>query len=279
VKELSGKVAVVTGGASGIGRALGDRFASNGMKVVLADVDEKELDVAANELRELGAQAVGVRADVAVATDLEHLRDAALHAFGSVHVVCNNAGVGTGGPLWEVPLESWRWVLGVNLWGVIHGVHTFTPLLVEQGEGHIVNTASSAGLTSVPLVGPYATTKHAVVGLSESLALDLAGTGVGVSALCPMWVRTRILESYRNAPPEVLAAEEARGSPLPDRMSVLAAIVEGGLDPAFVAEEVIEAVKTDRFYVLPHPAVKDAAVERARRIALDESPAAAPLFG
>ena len=279
MKELSGKVAVVTGGASGIGRALGDRFASNGMKVVLADVDEKELDVAANELRELGAQAVGVRADVAVATDLEHLRDAALHAFGSVHVVCNNAGVGTGGPLWEVPLESWRWVLGVNLWGVIHGVHTFTPLLVEQGEGHIVNTASSAGLTSVPLVGPYATTKHAVVGLSESLALDLAGTGVGVSALCPMWVRTRILESYRNAPPEVLAAEEARGSPLPDRMSVLAAIVEGGLDPAFVAEEVIEAVKTDRFYVLPHPAVKDAAVERARRIALDESPAAAPLFG
>ncbi len=279
MKELSGKVAVVTGGASGIGRALGGRFAADGMKVVLADVDEENLEVAAAELRGLGAQAVGVRADVAVASDVEHLRDATLQEFGGVHVVCNNAGVGTGGPLWQVPLESWRWVLGVNLWGVIHGVHTFTPLLVEQGEGHIVNTASSAGVTSVPLIGPYATTKHAVVGLSESLVLDLAGTGVGVSALCPMWVRTRILESYRSAPPEVLAAEEARGTPLPDRMSVLAAIVENGLDPAFVAEKVIEAVKAERFYVLPHPAVREAAVERARRIAQDEAPAAAPLFG
>ncbi len=279
MKELSGKVAVVTGGASGIGRSLADSFAADGMKVVLADVDEEGLEAAAAQLRALGAQAVGVRADVAVATDVEHLKDAALQAFGGVHVVCNNAGVGAGGPMWEVPLESWQWVLGVNLWGVIHGVHTFTPLLVEQGEGHIVNTASSAGVTSVPLIGPYATTKHAVVGLSESLALDLAGTGVGVSALCPMWVRTRILESSRNAPPEVLAAEEARGSPLPDQMAALAAIVESGLDPAFVAQQVIEAVKTDRFYVLPHPAVKAAAVERARRIAQDEPPSAAPLFG
>jgi len=279
VEQLAGKVAVVTGAASGIGRALAGRFAAEGMRVVLADVEEPGLEAAVAELQSSGAEVTGVRTDVAVAADVAHLRDATIQAFGEVHVVCNNAGVATGGPIWEVSLESWRWVLGVNLWGVIHGVHAFTPLLVEQREGHIVNTASAAGITSVPFIGPYATTKHAVVALSESLALDLAGTGVGVSALCPMWVRTRIHESTRNAPPSVLAAEEGRGLLTPEGVSLLAGFVESGLDPAVVAGHVVEAVKTDRFYVLPHPAVKDAAVERARRIAEDAAPASVPLFG
>ena len=278
MEQLTGKVAVVTGAASGIGRALADRFAAEGMRIVLADVEEQALDTATEELRAAGAEAVGIPTDVSVAADLEHLRDVALRAFGTVHVVCNNAGVGAGGPIWTVPLESWRWILGVNLWGVIHGVHAFTPLLVEQGEGHIVNTASAAGIVSAPFLGPYVTSKHAVVALSESLALDLAGTGVGVSVLCPLWVRTRIHESSRNAPAEVLRAEPALEVSMPAHLSQLAAIVERGLDPGVVAGQVTDAVRRDRFYVLPHPQVKAAAVERVRRIAEGEAPAMS-LFG
>ena len=273
MEQLTGKVAVVTGAASGIGRALADRFAAERMRIVLADVEEQALDTASEELRASGAEAVGIQTDVSVAADVEHLRDVALRAFGAVHVVCNNAGVGAGGPIWTVPLESWRWILGVNLWGVIHGVHAFTPLLVEQGDGHIVNTASAAGIVSAPFLGPYVTSKHAVVALSESLALDLAGTGVGVSVLCPLWVRTRIHESSRNAPAEVLNAEAAHEVSMPAHLSQLAAIVERGLEPGVVAGQVTDAVRADRFYVLPHPQVKQAAVERVRRLAEGEAPA------
>lgn len=270
--KLEGRVAVVTGGASGIGRALGVRFAGDGMKVVLADIDEADLASSVAELRSSGAEAIGVRTDVAVASEVEALRDAALEAFGAVHVVCNNAGVGTGGPLWTVPLESWKWMLGVNLWGVIHGVHAFTQLLVDQGEGHIVNTASAAGIVSAPFLGPYVTSKHAVVALSESLALDLAGTGVGVSALCPMWVRTRIHESQRSAPPEVVAADAARSVPMGDGIGLLAAVIESGLDPRIVATMVADAIRSGTFYVLPHDQVRKGALDRAARIAAGEAP-------
>lgn len=272
MEQLTGKVAVVTGGASGIGRAFGVHFAGEGMKVVLADIDEPELEAAVADLRAYGAEAIGVRTDVAVASEVANLRDVALSQFGSVHVVCNNAGVGTGGPIWTVPLESWKWMLGVNLWGVIHGVHAFTPLLVDQGEGHIVNTASAAGIISAPFLGPYVTSKHAVVALSESLVLDLAGTGVGVSAVCPIWVRTRIHESARSAPPDVVAADEARAAAGGDGMSLLASVIESGLDPEVVAAQVADAIKTNTFYVMPHPQVRDGAVERARRIAAGEPP-------
>lgn len=272
MEELAGKVAVVTGAASGIGRALAVRFAAENMRVVLADIDEPAVAEAVSELAASGARVIGLRTDVADYDEVAALRDAAVAEFGAVHVVCNNAGVGVGGPIWTVPIESWRWMLGVNLWGVIHGVHAFTPLLVEQGEGHIVNTASAAGLVSAPFLGPYVTSKHAVVALSESLLLDLAGTGVGVSALCPMWVRTRIHESSRSAPADVLAAEEARGLSSGDGISLLSGVIESGLDPAVVADQVAAAVQGNRFYVLPHPQVKVAAVDRARRIAEDEQP-------
>ena len=277
--QLEGKVAVVTGGASGIGRALGVHFAGEGMKVVLADIDEAALAEAVDELSAAGAEAIGVRADVAAYDEVEALRDAALSAFGAVHVVCNNAGVGVGGPIWTVPLESWRWMLGVNLWGVIHGVHAFTPLLVEQGEGHVVNTASAAGLVSAPFLGPYVTSKHAVVALSESLLLDLAGTGVGVSVLCPMWVKTRIHESSRSAPADVVAAEEARGFGSADGMSLLASVIETGLDPLVVARQVGEAVTAPRFYVLPHPEVKQAVADRAQRIVDEVGPGVPTTLG
>ena len=202
MENLQGKVAVITGGASGIGRAVADRAAGEGMRIVLGDVEEGPLKEAVDDLTSSGAEALGVVTDVADGASVRNLRDAALDRFGAVHLVHNNAGIGLGGPIWEVSEADWRWILGVNLWGVIHGVRTFTPLLIEQGEGHIVNTASIAGLIAAPFLGPYNATKQAVVAISETLFKDLQSVGapVGVSVLCPGFVQTRIAESERNRP-------------------------------------------------------------------------------
>ena len=198
----AGRVAVVTGAGSGIGLSLARRFADAGMRVTLADLDEAALDEAVTDLREAGGKVTGLVTDVSDAASVQRLADETVSAYGAVHVLCNNAGVGGGGPLTEVSLERWRWILDVNLWGVIHGVRAFLPLMMAQGEGHIVNTASSAGLTGTAFMGPYCTSKFAVVGLSESLWHELAqlGSGVGVSVLCPGFVRTRIADSERSRP-------------------------------------------------------------------------------
>ncbi len=251
MREFRDRVAVVTGGASGIGRAMAMRLAAEGMRLVLGDVEERALGTTVAELHAAGAEVVGVRTDVSVAADVEALRDRALEAFGAVHVVCNNAGVGGSGIV-GAPLEVWEWVIGVNLWGVVHGVHAFLPLLLEQNEGHIVNTASLAGLGGVPGLGIYCTTKFAVVGLSESLAYDLEGLGseVGVSVLCPGFVQTRIGESARNAPGALArwsGSETARATR--DMANALAA---AGIPPAQVADAVFEAIGSRRFFVLPH---------------------------
>ncbi len=187
---IEDKVAVVTGAASGIGRALAGRFATEGAKVVLADVEVEALEKAAAEIEGTGAEVLAVPTDVSDGQAVEALRDAAVERFGAVHVVCNNAGVASGGTLWTATDEDWGWVLGVNLMGVVHGVQAFTPLMIEQGEGHIVNTASIAGMLAPPFMGIYNATKHAVVALSESLHGELAlfAPGVGVSVLCPGWV-------------------------------------------------------------------------------------------
>jgi NAD(P)-dependent dehydrogenase (short-subunit alcohol dehydrogenase family) len=174
--------------------------------------------------------------------------------------------VGAGGPSWEIPLSHWQWVFGVNFWGVVHGIRSFVPLLLEQGEGHVVNTASAAGLTAVPFMGPYTASKHAVVALSEALSLELALSGgrVGASVLCPMWVKTRIAESERNAPSsvrEVGSPESGFGADL------VANLVAGGMEPELVADHVVAAVKENRFYVLPHQEVIGTVRARVDRMA------------
>jgi NAD(P)-dependent dehydrogenase (short-subunit alcohol dehydrogenase family) len=251
MQDFGGKVAVITGGAGGIGRALAERFAAAGMRLVLADLEEATLAATVAELTAEGATVIGVPADVSAIGDVEAVRDEALDAFGAVHVVCNNAGVAGGGIL-GAPLELWRWVIDVNLHGVVHGVHTFLPLLLEQDEGHIVNTASLAGLQGVAGLGVYCTTKFAVVGLSESLWFDLHGMGsnVGVSVLCPGFVQTQIGNSARNAPDSL---QEWRSSDTAAATQQMAnALAEAGIEPAVVAEHVLDAVREPRFYVIPH---------------------------
>ncbi len=238
--DLEGKVAVVTGAASGIGRAMADRWATEGMKVVLADVEEGPLDAARDELDAGGADVLAVRTDVSDAAQVDALAAATLEHFGAVHLVCNNAGVGGGGPIWEAELEDWKWVLGVNLWGVVHGIRAFVPHLVEQDEGHVVNTASIAGFAYAPMMGPYNASKAAVVAISETLKAELGlhGSKVGVSVLCPGWVNTRIMDSDRNRP----------GGPVDDELTNLGReamkqVIANGAHPDEVAHLVSAAVR------------------------------------
>lgn len=252
MQEFKDKVAVVTGAASGIGFAMADRFASVGMKVVLADIEEPALRKATRNLEGKGAPVHSVLTDVSKAEQVEALAEAAYSKFGGAHVVCNNAGVSTGGLTWEHSIDDWQWVLGVNLWGVIHGVKAFLPRMLDAGEpGHVVNTASVAGLVSSPYIGIYQTTKHAVVALTESLRmeLDVRGAKIGASVLCPGFVATRIADSERNRPQGARAKEEA-----PERVirDLARKQVAGGLKPTKVAEAVVEAIRGDRFYIITH---------------------------
>jgi NAD(P)-dependent dehydrogenase (short-subunit alcohol dehydrogenase family) len=255
LQELDGKVAVITGAASGIGLALAHRAVMvHKMNVVMADVDKERLDTAAAELRGERDGVIAIPTDVRDPGAVEALRDAALNAFGAVHLVCNNAGVSGSGRIWEIPLETWRWVLDIDLWGVIHGMRTFVPLLVEQGEGHIVNTASMAGLVSAPGWGPYNVAKHGVVTLSETLAEELAGTGVGVTVVCPAFVRTNIPRAESQAPPEVLEYERVHGvsRETTEAREFVRSLIDGGLEPAAVATQVFLGITEGRLYVLTH---------------------------
>jgi NAD(P)-dependent dehydrogenase (short-subunit alcohol dehydrogenase family) len=273
---IEDKVAVVTGAASGIGRALAGRFGAEGAKVVLADVEVEALEKAAAEVEAAGAEVLAVPTDVSDRAAVEALRDAAVERFGTVHVVCNNAGVASGGTLWTSTEQDWDWVLGVNLMGVVHGVQAFTPVLIEQGEGHIVNTASVAGMLAPPFMAIYNATKHAVVALSESLHAELAllGPGVGVSVLCPGWVNTRIHESDRNRPEEGTGPtqEQVDATFGVDFKEVVGGLIKEGLDPDDVAGLVLDAVLARRFYVFTHPDWTPLLEERFRRIVAGEEP-------
>jgi NAD(P)-dependent dehydrogenase (short-subunit alcohol dehydrogenase family) len=256
IEDLAGKVAVVTGAASGIGRATATAFAAEGMKVVLADIEEKALDAVASELTDAGRTVLPVAVDVSDGASMDALATRTIDTFGAVHLVHLNAGVAAGGPIWALTEKDWDWVLGVNLWGVIHGVRAFVPHLIANGEpGHVVNTASMAGLTSSGFMGPYNVSKHGVVTLSETLQRDLAMTGapVGVSVLCPGWVNTGIGESGRNRPDAL--RNEAGPNPLEGSSggpSLLKGVLESGLQPSEVAAMVVDAVRTGRFYILTH---------------------------
>ncbi|MFM0503260.1 SDR family oxidoreductase [Paraburkholderia caffeinilytica] len=262
--EFAGKVAVITGAASGFGRAFAEKGASLGMKLVLADVNPDALAQTVDALRAGGAEAIGVPTDVSDATQVEALAQAALDAFGKVHLLFNNAGVGSGGFLWESSANDWAWVFNVNVMGVAHGVRTFTPIMLRQNEpAHIVNTASVAGLLSPPAMGIYNASKHAVVSLTETLYHDLqlaqaghAGGGeVGCSLLCPAFVPTGIADAERARP------EGLRNEGTPTRSQIAAgkqlqrAVQSGKLTAADVAGITFEAIAARRFYIVTHPGI------------------------
>jgi NAD(P)-dependent dehydrogenase (short-subunit alcohol dehydrogenase family) len=264
VQELAGKVAVVTGGASGIGQSLARAFAAADMRLVLADVEDQALGTAVDELRTTGTEVIGVPTDVSLAESVDALAARTREHFGTAHVVCNNAGVATPGDPWYGSLALWEWMFAVNLWGVVHGIRAFLPMLADQGEGHIVNTASAAGLRARPHLAPYIASKYAVVGLSESLFHDLAHDvpGVGVSVLCPSWVRTRIVDGARNWLPRFGDAPTRNAEEKALHELASAALVDGA-DPDAIAADVVDAIKANRFWVIPDPVVLTEVHDRA----------------
>src|SRR6266567_3602698 len=277
MKDFQDKVAVVTGAASGIGRALAEKSAQEGMKVVLADVEESALKQAEEELKASGAQVLAVRTDVSQAAEVEVLAQKTFDTYGAVHLLFNNAGVAAGTTVWESSLADWQWVLGVNLWGVIHGIHFFVPrMLAQDTEGHIVNTASSAGLVSSSGLGIYKVSKHGVVTLSETMALELAARGAKLKAsvLCPEWVNTRITDAERNRPQALQnALEEQHMSPeMAAMVQAMRQLAQAGLAPSQVAEMVFDAIRQEKFYILTHPTTKQGVQLRMEDILQERMP-------
>ena len=274
MRDFAGKTAVVTGAASGMGLAFAERFAAEGMNVVLADIESEALSAAVLKLEQQERNVIGVEVNTMQRDTLERLRDETIDRFGNIHVLCNNAGVtsrqdgglgaGTGSlPVWEVPDSTWDWVMGVNFWGVLYGLQVFVPSMLEHGEtGHIVNTASVAGL--IPGASAYSVSKHGVLTLTEGLWHHLrdAGSNVSASVLCPGFVNTQIGEAERNRPTEFgdqVSSTEAQ-------RAALQAFLGGGMDPSDVAELVWQAMVDDKLYILPHPGWYDTVRARVEAI-------------
>ncbi|NLD55503.1 MAG: SDR family oxidoreductase [Burkholderiaceae bacterium] len=272
--DFGGKVAVITGAGSGFGREF-SRFAQRlGMRLVLADIQADALEETAAEMRGAGADVVAERIDVSVGSDVERLARRAREAFGRTDLLFNNAGVGSGGLIWENTERDWQWVLGVNLWGVVHGIRAFVPdMLARPGAGHVVNTASVAGLLAPPLMGIYSASKHAVVAISETLYHDLrhVGAAIGCSVLCPAFVPTGIHRSERNRP-ATMAEEAETPSQLAARESVAKAVGAGRLGAAEVAKIAFEAIRNDTFYIVTHPKILGSIALRHEDIALRRNP-------
>jgi NAD(P)-dependent dehydrogenase (short-subunit alcohol dehydrogenase family) len=271
MKELKGKVAAVTGAASGLGRAMALAFADQGMHVALADVADTSEVFAQVEAR--GVSALSMKVDVSRGDDVEAFAQLVEKDLGPTALVCNNAGVSTPGAAWEFSVDDWRWLLGVNLWGVIHGIRSFVPRMRQRNAGHVVNTASVAGLISPTGMAAYSVSKHAVVALSEVLLHDLKrfGSAIGVSVLCPAYVPTGIAESERNRPPGHVQGELSAQTR--ERMGLMKkAVASGKLTADDVARAVVQAVKDERFYILTHPAILDAIRARMEDILGQRSP-------
>lgn len=260
-----GNVAVITGGASGIGLAVAEQLIARGMRVVLADIDEPKLRDAEARLTEAGADVTGVVCDTASASSVGELAEATLARFGGCHMLFNNAGIAGVGDAWEGPLELWDRVIGINLYGVIHGIRAFLPIMTEQGSGHIVNTASMAGLILLPGAAPYNATKHGVVAISETLFHELGSSEspVGVSVLCPGFVKTDLMQ---NEPDHI-------SSPMGERLTEG---IENGIPADDVADAVVDAVDNGQFWILTHEDMRDAPIERMQRAADQTNP---PLLG
>jgi NAD(P)-dependent dehydrogenase (short-subunit alcohol dehydrogenase family) len=268
MKELRGKVAAVTGAGSGLGRAMAIAFACEGMHVALADMNEAGLASTHSSVQAAGVKALSMRLDVAKANEVDAFAERTVNELGGIHVVCNNAGVAVSGAAWENSEAEWQWILGANLWGVIHGVRAFTPRLIAQNDGHIVNTASVAGLISPPGMAAYCVSKHAVVTLSEALHHDLRqrGSAVGVSVLCPAYVPTGIADAE---PPQPAAKSKER---LAQEAQLRKAVASGKLSADDVARTVVNAVRADRFYILTHPAIKGAVRARMEDVLEERAP-------
>ena len=271
MQDFEGKTAVITGGASGIGRALADRFSAARMNIVLADIEPEALDKAVTELAERQNRVIGVVTNTMLRESIQELADRAIAEFGNVHVLCNNAGVAStssgGKPVWETPQSDWEWVMGVNFYGVLYGVQIFVPHMLAHGEpSHIVNTASLAGV--LPGGGPYGVSKHGVLALTEGLQRDLASrdANINASVLCPGFVKTQIFAAERNRPDALAATEPTQR----EAQAMLTAVAENmlakGKDPAEIADTVFQAINNEAFYILPHPAWDDIVRERVEQI-------------
>ena len=259
MREVAGKTAFITGGASGIGLAMARSFSAAGMKVVIADIEQAALDAARNEFEASNAEFLTLQVDVTDRDDMAAAAAATESRFGNVHVVCNNAGVAVGGRIDEMTYDDWDWVLGVNLNGVVNGVRTFVDRLKAHGEGgHFVNTASMAGHISIPGLGVYTTTKFAVVGLSETMRPDLLGHNIGVSVLCPGMVDTNILDAGRNRPRQLQhGARPWEETLLPEERDAITWSVRASMiDPALVGDMVLHAILNDEFYIFTHPDIE-----------------------
>lgn len=277
MKSFQDKVAVITGGAEGIGKALAAKAAEEGMKLVLADLNAESLEKTAAEFRAGGTAVETMQLDVSKAEQVEALAEKAYSTFGGVHFLANNAGIGTGNTAWETSLREWEWVLGVNLYGVIHGLRSFVPRMLAGGEeGHIVNTASAAGLVTAPSVAAYNVSKFAVVTLTESMHHDLTIRRAKIKAhvLCPAWVQTRIHDSTRYLPSEEErnAAAQTTDPVLAQIRSTIAKAVETGISPASVADQVFEAMRNDQFYIITHEFTKAAVKVRMDDILTPRAP-------
>lgn len=274
VNELNGRVVAITGAAGGIGRAMADRFAAAGMRLALADVEDQPLMAAADELRDAGHEVIAVPTDVSDPASVARFADASFEAYGEVHVLCNNAGVVKRARTWELTLDDWRWVLGVDLWGVVHGIRSFVPRMVQQREGHVVNTSSMAGVLPIPNLGAYSAAKSAVLGLSLSMQLefDQSDGDLNVSVLLPGFIPTGITTSGRNRP-AALADESA-----PPKSPRTTASVMPVLTAPDVAEQVHDAVVHNRFWILTHDRYRQVINEHAAGIGTDARPAPAPIW-
>jgi len=265
--ELRGKTAVITGGASGIGLGMARSFAAEGMKLVLADIEQAPLDTAVTELSAT-TDVVGIRIDVSQRDEVEALATATMDEFGAAHVLCNNAGVGIADPVWAMSIEDWRWTIDINLWGPIYGIQAFHPIMERQGEGHINATASMAGLYAGQSLGAYNVTKHGVVALMQSLARDLrtAKSPIRASVLCPGPVDTKITDSERNRSPE--SASHHVGTEAGNRFfENLTTTLQAGMHPDAVGDLVATGIKTDRFWMITHPHYLDGVIEQTKHIA------------